>query len=336
MPSRICLTFLLAASFILLRPGPIPVFAQDARTFKDWAVVCETAAICTALTSKSGRTDSETYSFKLMLRRDWNEGSTIKVRLQFSNAEPRNGSPFIFEVDDGRAFRFEDGAGYQRAGKDFELVDQEQANLLINTLRQGDRLYITFINPQARETGLGFSLAGVTASLLWMSEQGQVTATGSGTEVVKQSGDEIPELVANLHRADGVCTGYGDAIFAPEVFSLTEDESLFILNCTSGAYNFGSRLYHYDQRYSEVRILHFADYSDDYGWGGTDVLFNVSFDPATNTLNSFSKGRGLGDCGSAAIREWSDYGFKLVEFRYWETCDGTRMPADWPTIFQMK
>ncbi len=336
MPSRWERFFLFAVVLALLHLTLPPAKAQDARAFKDWVVVCETATTCTAVTTANGRTDTLSYTFNLMLRRAANEANPVKVLLTFTNAEPQSGSPFIFEVDDGRAFRFEAGTGYTRVGADYELTDLDQASELVDSLRQGDSLYITFVNPQLRETGLGFSLAGVTASLLWMSEQVGMPATEIATELVVEAETGVPELVEKLHNSDGICAADGLPVFPPEAYSLNEDQILYILSCTRGAYNFGSRLYLFDRRYDEVRILHFATYSESGGWGGTDLLFNVHFDLESKTLHSFYKGRGLGDCGGAATLEWGDYMFKLLEYRSWEACDGTHMPDDWPVIFQMK
>jgi len=57
------------------------------------------------------------------------------------------------------------------------------------------------------------------------------------------------------------------------------------------------------------------------------------FDPETNTFSSFTKGRGLGDCGSAGNYSWDDeaQAVEMVEYRMKPECDGEY--EEWPLIF---
>lgn len=118
---------------------------------------------------------------------------------------------------------------------------------------------------------------------------------------------------------------------------LSGGKMLYLLPCFAAAYNVVYRVYVFDKRYpDELKRSIFAAYSDAAGWYGKDDLINAQFDPETKTLIAFEKARGVGDCGSIAKYRWSDIGWRMIEYRYWGKCDGTRMPEDWPVIYRFK
>lgn len=149
----------------------------------------------------------------------------------------------------------------------------------------------------------------------------------------------IPERVDQLHRADAECLDYDAKHMrgARVAAKLGKGKMLYLLPCFTGAYNVVYSVYVFDKRYpDELKRSVFAGYSDAAGWYGTDSLINARFDPRTKTLSAFEKGRGLGDCGSIPKFQWSDYGWRMIEYRYWGKCDGTHMPEDWPVIYRFR
>ena len=149
----------------------------------------------------------------------------------------------------------------------------------------------------------------------------------------------IPEPVDKLHRADRECRDYDAKHMrdARVTARLSAGKMLYLLPCFTGAYNLFYRIYVFDKRYpDELKPSAFAGYSDDFGWYGKDNLINAEFDPKTKILSAFEMARGLGDCGSKPKYRWADYGWRMIEYRYWGKCDGTRMPADWPVIYRFK
>jgi hypothetical protein len=71
---------------------------------------------------------------------------------------------------------------------------------------------------------------------------------------------------------------------------------------------------------------------------GTLELTEADYDPATKTLSTFAKGRGIGDCGqsSKSIVNTEDYmaTVRTVEIRSKSKCDGKL--SDWPVVFKQK
>jgi hypothetical protein len=155
-----------------------------------------------------------------------------------------------------------------------------------------------------------------------------------------EAAEIIPAHVDKLHRSKSECANYDKQEHlrnAHLTAKLSATQTLYLLPCFTGAYNFVYRIYVDDTRYpGELQPSLFANYSDLNGWMGTDTLINADFNPKTKILSAFEKGRGLGDCGSIPSYQWSEYGWRMIEYRHWDKCDGTRMPKDWPVIFRLK
>lgn len=286
---------------------PPPAMAQAQRILRDWQVSCNLQNECAAETSATGRTDAITYRFTLVFSKT-SSAAPWRILIRMIDAEPAPSSPFIFQIDAGAHFRFEPDEILVNDQREYELQNSAKIDGLMAAFRQGDKLWLTFHNPRIRETGLGFSLNGVVASIIWINEQLETASADV----------RLPSRIIQMQALDTDCNvdGAPDPI-AREYYPLSEHETLFIVPCGTGAYNFAYRLYLENRQYDEVRPLYFATYSDNYGWGGTSSLFNITYDPETNILTSFSKGRGLGDCGSRARYVWQDYDFKLLEYAHW-------------------
>ena len=64
-------------------------------------------------------------------------------------------------------------------------------------------------------------------------------------------------------------------------------------------------------------------------------MVEASFDPASGTLSSGSKGRGLADCGSSEEWVWSGGAFRLKSLNHQEQCGGTSA-GDWPPLYRTR
>lgn len=145
----------------------------------------------------------------------------------------------------------------------------------------------------------------------------------------------LAEALAAIHEANTGCDPLGDLVNADDIVTgaLDDSQTLYLVPCFAGAYNFGYAAYLGDTRYNEFRQLYFADYSETHGWTGTAQLFNPWYDPETRELGSFYKGRGLGDCGTTGLWRWTEYAFKLLQFTAKQECDAPEHPGDFPVIY---
>ena len=165
------------------------------------------------------------------------------------------------------------------------------------------------------------------------------TESSSETEAEARETFGLPGSVFKALRADKRCdldqndqSAFRNSIVQDQ---LDANRTLYLLACSSGAYNTVFRIYIYDRRYpDEAAPELFAAYSSSRGWYGKRSLINAGYDPETRTISAFEKGRGLGDCGSLERYKWTAEGLRLVSYRYWGRCNGSRMPRDWPEIYR--
>ena len=101
--------------------------------------------------------------------------------------------------------------------------------------------------------------------------------------------------------------------------------ALILVSCGSGAYNFSSAAY--VGEWSEGQSWQFkpAEFDIAPGWSGEGrmpLLVNADWDAENQTLGSYAKGRGLGDCGNAERYIWDGDIFRLIEASGMTECRG--------------
>jgi uncharacterized protein DUF1176 len=63
------------------------------------------------------------------------------------------------------------------------------------------------------------------------------------------------------------------------------------------------------------------------------LFVNGHLDPATLTLTTFDKGRGLGDCGTFGEWAWDGRDFRLTRYQVMPSCAGIRV-EHWPVLYR--
>jgi hypothetical protein len=102
--------------------------------------------------------------------------------------------------------------------------------------------------------------------------------------------------------------------------------ALVMISCGAGAYNFASAAYIGTEE--TAGKWQFAPAAFDYGGAirtmddSVQLLVNASWDAGTQTMSSYSKGRGLGDCGNAESYVWDGAQFRLISAYGMEQCRG--------------
>ena len=114
--------------------------------------------------------------------------------------------------------------------------------------------------------------------------------------------------------------------------------ALVLISCGSGAYNFTSAPYVGEYRKDDSAGWTFtpARFDRQPSWGGEGnqpLLVNVGWDEQDQTLSSFGKGRGLGDCGSAENYVWDGETFRLIDASAMHECRGA---YQWITIWRAR
>lgn len=214
------------------------------------------------------------------------------------------------------------------------------------------------------------SLAGLAASLLWLDErQGRVGkpsplapieppargpfhAPGQpadpseipvrvhlpAREALPEALRDAPPGLLERHAMLGSCSDPVLAGGGARVWTARLDpwSTLYGVTCWTAAYNQGDRLYLVrNGDFRGLQPLSFAEPDGVDGWDAADVLVNPGYDPGTGTLQSFNKGRGVGDCGTVGTWAWTGSRFSLREYRSEPGCNGRPQEA-WPVIYRSK
>ena len=313
--------------------------------FRDWAVVCAADGACGAGTQST--------SASLVLHRDVTAGTGYEISIGLDPSVVDLSQPIGLKVDNGPTRTAQPGRDYRMdTGMDrITLVDPGLASGLLPDLIAGGQLVLFVATPAGGTSRLPFSLSGLSASLLWIDEQqdrvgepriAQVPTGDVGDDIPRPPVEGgtvtggLPEMVLARHSVSDCepATAEFLELIPPVSARLSQTATVHAVPCTRGAYNVTYRLYLVETgEIGGIQPLYFVEYSERFGWSGTDILFNVDIDAATGTLSAFAKGRGLGDCGSAGTWRWRDYAFALIRFVHQEDCNGTP-PGDWPVIFE--
>ncbi|RZJ03831.1 MAG: DUF1176 domain-containing protein [Brevundimonas sp.] len=307
------------------------------RTFRDWKAVCDNGKRC--MTYSGMGTGGW-----LAIRLDAGPDARPEILMDLSAI---SGVPIRLVID-GRAQTLtaptEGEAGFRVPAAD---VSATLARLAA----------ATEIKLAAPEFEGEIPAAGASAALLWIDEQqgrlGTTTALirkGDRPASTVPAAPSLPVVVAAPAVSQ---TGFGDggqtlpaelealpavkacraetsfnADISKAVMSARLDASteLWAVPCFSGAYNMGHDWYvtgpgGRDPRGAALTV------GDSETPNGT---VNGGYDPDTRTIEAFSKGRGLGDCGIASTWTWTGRAFVLTREATMEDCEG--IPSDvWPT-----
>ncbi|HEX6376767.1 MAG TPA: DUF1176 domain-containing protein [Allosphingosinicella sp.] len=329
-------------SLLLLAAAAVPQPAE-LKTFQDWTVGCDNGAACHAVA---------------LVPEDWpDEALTMSVRR---GPEP-NAVPVLaiaLGADGNAAALGADGRrlAVRLVGTEGETkIVPADAATAIGALRSAGRLQVEGADGKPLGT---VSLKGASAALLYMDEQQR--RTGTATALVRpgtrppdaRPAPSLPVVTAPplstarpltlseagvkaLRRKHG-CTI--DEVGGPdeaESTALGPAATLLLLACGSGAYNVSHVPFVVRRGRGGVQAALAAfDVKPDW-WGeqGMPVLVNAGWDKKSGLLTSFSKGRGLGDCGTTAAYAWDGSRFRLVEQRVMGECRGS---IDYITTWRAK
>ena len=203
------------------------------------------------------------------------------------------------------------------------------------------------------------SLAGASAALRYIDEQqgragtaGAIIAVGKRKARVREAA--LPVISAKkilptkmLPDASSLVALSESSPCAADRFGSTQDtayslgvsasgaQALVMLNCGAGAYNEASGIYT-GQRDSAGKWT-FMPARFDYiatevgEINKVPVLINSDWDVATQSITSYNKARGIGDCGSSESWVWDGAAFRLTTAAAMEECRGS---LEWIPIWR--
>ncbi|HEX8300614.1 DUF1176 domain-containing protein [Sphingomonas sp.] len=308
------------------------------KIFDDWAVACDNIRRCeaTALQAPEQFGDRPT---QLLLTREPGPAGALSIAID--PAEPVKGPAALF-VDGERAATGTIGANFRIGGAAAEELARAMARGKSLELRSGRRVLARI------------SLAGSAAMLRYVdAEQGRAGTVTALVAIGSRPASEVPDAasaprVAALRPASGAPETPTRAVLAElarlgecdltsvstdlpvERYRLDAKTTLVLIPCGTGAYNFNSAAFILR---GGKRVP--AEFDTPPDWIESDnpaILTNAAFSTSDGAvLGSFSKGRGLGDCGSSQSWVWDGSRFRMIEARVLGECRGS---INWLTVFR--
>lgn len=152
--------------------------------------------------------------------------------------------------------------------------------------------------------------------------------------------EHLPSVVAKRQKVlieDETCEA--DLGVSSQVIELKENVNLYLVPCIMGAYQGSSRAYilQHGNTVTEVTVLAYDELAK--AIVGSLELGEVQYDSKTAILSTFTKSRGLGDCGQSSVSkimvdQYGSVTVKTVEVRAKDKCDGKY--GKWPIVFKQK
>ena len=327
----------LAATLAFIASAPL--LAQTPRpgtleTYKDWTIGCDNRSRCEAVSLLAEGADWPDKPVMLGIERDAGGASEPEIWI----SRDAKGQEQVSFLVDGRKIA-------TAASRDGEAKLQgPQAAALAIAMARGAKLELrsgaTLI---ARP-----SLAGAAAAMRYMdARQGRagtmaaLVATGplapnavrAAPPVILIRRAPVPagaapvtlwrEELAALGKFTACADEMRDAS-PPELHRLSRTETLVLVPCGAGAYNF-SAVPVIATGIPGRRSFRYASFDYQPGWSenaARPVLVNASWTPESSSLESYAKGRGLGDCGSSESYVWDGVRFRLVSASAMGECRG--------------
>ncbi len=321
-------------------PGPL-------KSFGDWAVACDNLHRCemTSLVPGDGVEAEAGYdeiSFSVVREAGPAGGFSVEVQMP----ETEDGSEVSIRIDaniiTGKIPK--NGLiGFTGA----------QAATIVAAMVKGKEMHIT----DMADSLIGrVSLSGSSAALRFIdADQGRAgtvtAAVARGTKPASAVPAAVAAPVVRFVRPSGtpakitpalrkamedptecaeVYAGGEGELPAVEAVALGGGKTLALLPCGSGAYNFSTVPFIIT---AGKPVLAQFDYPPGMTMAedGEPTLVNADWDARTGRLSSYSKGRGVGDCGAAEEYVWDGARFRLVEARAMGECRGS---MNWLTVYR--
>ena len=303
---------------------------EELKVYGDWIVGCDNGRACQAVG---------------LVPEDWpdNAATIVLRRGPEAGAVPE----ISFDLDGSEAVALEADGKRLKArliASDAKVAPADVPEV-IGAIRSAKQLKI--LGATGAPVGT-VSLKGASAALLYMDDRqlrvGTVTAVvrpGIRPASAVPAPPALPVVRAvpltrappiavgsariNALRKQRGCTiGEVGGPDSAEVYPLSASQSLILLACGSGAYNVTHVPLVATRRGRAIDIA-IAPFDANPGWweDGKPFLINADWDPAGGLLGSFTKGRGLGDCGTSSSYAWDGRRFRLVEESTMGECRGS-------------
>ncbi len=331
--------------------------SADIKQFRGWIAACDNLRACSAY----GFDAEPSGNNYIRLTRDGARDAALRMTIA---VDAQTDVKFKLTFDDPAlaGLPTKPVAGEANSDDDLKrlaIVEPQAVAAALASLRKAKTLVITRIDPAGAPASdpvkSEISLSGLAAALLWIDDQqkrvGTVTALIKPGDKPAAAVPAVPALpvVIAAKRASGPAPKKVPAAVIAKARIVCQDKKLgepddiarlgadavmdsFVCAGLSGAYNAFNALV-IDAPGKPVRV---AEFAFPPGWGADArdyAPINAGFDEATQTLSTFNKGRGLGDCGAASDWVWDGQLFRMTLSKAMPECHGIG-ESDWPVLYR--
>ncbi|MCP1468875.1 hypothetical protein J3E64_000546 [Sphingobium sp. OAS761] len=314
--------------------APRPPVPGSLETYKDWTIGCDNRNRCEAIALLPENGDWPDNPMMIGVVRDAGPDAATEVWFERDG----KGQAEVSFIIDGRRI----ASATARGGT--ATVRGPQASALAIGMARGTAMEVRLGGkPVGRP-----SLSGSAAALRYMdARQGRAGTTTAliasgplGVLAVKAApaapriqrapvpaGPEPAALWRDERTRIGSMTGCTEEMNSGppmEQHRLSKTETLILVPCGAGAYNFSS-VPVIASGVPGRRVFRLASFDYKPGWTenpAQPMLVNAGWDAGKSRLDSFAKGRGLGDCGGSESYVWDGSLFRLVEATAMGECRG--------------
>lgn len=336
---------------ILLFPGAMLQAQPLQKIFSDWQITCNNRNSC-EVRSLPGNT-----GLSMMLTRDAGEDDLPTLRLDYGSrysGSLQGGALRDNLLLDGQKLTLD--LKYWQVSPHHLVTGNDIAiNEFLAQVREADSLQVRY-RPESV-----ISLRGLKAALLLMDDiQGRVGGVSAWIRPGDRPGSEVPppptlpQISAlstppeplSTKETRGLIDFAGRYVSAdscslePErrqisVSPLSDDKALMLVGCEKGAWNLIDLAYEVTRGppYIAKNIRLVLPFSPPDEGSRELELINTEYNVSSGELMTFSKNRGLGDCGVTTRWQYNGREFMLVEYAQEKTCDAWSDSAGWPTLW---
>lgn len=331
--------------------SPLEVGAPSYDTYKSWLVACDNGLTCEAKGfARGGETGAD-----LRFIRAAGPNGALEARV--SVATDTRDDLGDLRID-GAPLQLDESAWHIKVDHTNNIATLSTTRpaavaAFVSRLRNGAKLAL------GSDASTYIPLDGMVAALLRIDErQGRA---GGATALIRKgaapasqvppapplpvvparkiaaqlSAQEEKSLIARTKRVRdaSTCEENASKYLEEAAYALDARTALVFLPCIQGAYQGSSDVFIAPRTGGGAPEP--VKLSDAEGGASDALLFEPNFDPATGTLSTFGKGRGLTDCGFRAEWIWDDQAFRMSSAARQETCGGVA-PGDWPTLYRSR
>ncbi len=321
--------------------GPLPaptIKLAEPAVSKDWIAGCDNGLSCEAVALQPSVNYADFLSF--VVSRAAGIDAPVKVRAFGSNSKADGFRILI----DGRNII----SGKVTSGDAAAIVEGGDAIRLVRAMARGRE--IRLLDGKGVMIGRA-SLSGVRAALLNIDKvQGRTGSRSAliltGAKKMRAQPPSVPVIIAkrikessSIPDTSALVALAENSACAAERVNVSEDAvyslgsrgdtplALALINCGGGAYNpvsiayLGTKSTAGKWTFEQARFDYEAYARTETG--ALKQIFHPSWNPASQTLSSFAKDRGVGDCGNSAQYIWDGSMFRLTSATKMSECAGS-------------